>query len=358
MPFAKLYHRKNSKRQIIYGVRYYLTGQSSKNESRFTIGNVSPRRAKEIFERIRALVVQGIDPHDFFQGQTEKNYETQRIRLSELEEAYLKYCAIMNRPTTLELKGEAYRNLRNFIGDLYIDKIAPEKIEAWMASLQTSKTTINIKLRTIRAMFNWGVKRGLINTSPFAGSGIQQFRVPDSDPEDYFSLKEVKLILQTLKESDEALWRLVFLALETGGRLSELTALTGNDVNLKNASVLFRGSTTKTGQRRYVPLRSVAVKELKRWRVMKDKKLFHWRHPSNASKRFRQLLRELNLRETNLGARSFHTLRHTYASHLLMAGVNIFVVSRWLGHSSVRVTEKHYGHMIPETVEVELPWGD
>ncbi|NQS99158.1 MAG: tyrosine-type recombinase/integrase [candidate division Zixibacteria bacterium] len=60
--------------------------------------------------------------------------------------------------------------------------------------------------------------------------------------------------------------------------------------------------------------------------------------------------------KTNTGTRSFHTLRHTYASHLLMYGVNIFIVSRWMGHSSVRVTEKHYGHLIPETVAVELPW--
>ena len=356
MPFAKLYHRKNSKHQVIYGVRYYLTGQSSKNESRFTIGNVSPRRAKEIFERIRAMVVQGIDPHDYFEEQTEKNNETHRIKLSELEEAYLKYCSISNQPSTLGLKAEAYRSLRDFIGDCYADKITPEKIEAWMSGLKIAKTSVNIKLRTVRAMFNWGVKRGLITDNPFANSGIQQFRVPDSDPEDYFSLTEVQLILKTLKNSDEALWRLVFLALETGGRLSELAALTGNDIDLQNARVLFRGPTTKTGQRRYVPLRSIAVEEIKTWSVKKDKKIFHWQHPSNASKRFRQLLRELNLRETNSGARSFHTLRHTYASHLLMAGVNIFVVSRWMGHSSVRVTEKHYGHLIPNSVEVELPW--
>ena len=39
-----------------------------------------------------------------------------------------------------------------------------------------------------------------------------------------------------------------------------------------------------------------------------------------------------------------------------MTGINIFVVSRWLGHSSVKVTEKYYGHLIPDTVNVSLPW--
>ena len=71
---------------------------------------------------------------------------------------------------------------------------------------------------------------------------------------------------------------------------------------------------------------------------------------------FRIFLQKLNLWKTNSGTRSFHTLRHTYASHLLMSGVNIFIVSRWMGHSSVKVTEKNYGHLIPNSVEVKLPW--
>jgi integrase len=125
---------------------------------------------------------------------------------------------------------------------------------------------------------------------------------------------------------------------------------------LENARILFRGASTKSGLRRFVPLRNSAVEEMKTWGVERDKKIFPWQYTSNVSKLFRELLRELNLRKTNFGSRSFHTLRHTYASHLLMSGVNIFVVSRWLGHSSVNVTEKHYGHLIPNSVEVKLPW--
>jgi hypothetical protein len=39
-----------------------------------------------------------------------------------------------------------------------------------------------------------------------------------------------------------------------------------------------------------------------------------------------------------------------------MSGVNIFTISRWLEHNSVKVTEKNYGHLIPNSVEVKLPW--
>ena len=355
MACAKLYSRKNGKGHRIYYVRYYLPGQREKRRQ-FTIGNVSSRRAKEIAERIRALIIQGVDPHEFAEEQAEKTVEKNHLRLSELEEAYIQHCLITNRSSTIEIKRNAFRDLRFFLGDCYAAEITPEKIEAWMTSLNISKTTVNIKLRTIRAMFNWGFKREMIDVNPFKNGGIKQYKVPDNDPEGFFNLDEVRLILKTLKNQDEMLWRLVFLALETGGRLSELIALTGDDIEPRNERILFRGPTTKTGQRRYVPLRPAVIEEIKKWGIKKDEKLFSWKYASNASKRFRRLLREFNLWKIRNGTRCFHTLRHTYASHLLMSGVNIFTVSRWLGHSSVRVTEKHYGHLIPNTVEVKLPW--
>ena len=58
MAFAKLYHSKNSRNQVFYYVRYYLPGQCSKDEKRFTIGSVSNRRAKEITDRIRRFAAQ------------------------------------------------------------------------------------------------------------------------------------------------------------------------------------------------------------------------------------------------------------------------------------------------------------
>ena len=49
-------------------------------------------------------------------------------------------------------------------------------------------------------------------------------------------------------------------------------------------------------------------------------------------------------------AASFHVLRHTYASHLVMAGGAIAVAAANLGHSDTRMTEKHYAHLAPNYV--------
>ena len=149
---------------------------------------------------------------------------------------------------------------------------------------------------------------------------------------------------------------MVFLALETGGRISELLSLRKEDIDIEGARILFRGKSTKSGKNRYVPLRSKAMLEIKGWKPHHDGRIFRWYDAKKPSKRFTQALRQLGLDKTSSGRRTFHTLRHTYASHLLMTGHNIFVVSRWLGHSSVNVTEKHYGHLIPEMLQVDLPY--
>lgn len=65
---------------------------------------------------------------------------------------------------------------------------------------------------------------------------------------------------------------------------------------------------------------------------------------------------------TNEGARldptaTFHTLRHTYASHAVMAGVPLMVVAQNLGHSDTRMVEKHYGHLAPSYARDEIAKG-
>lgn len=55
-----------------------------------------------------------------------------------------------------------------------------------------------------------------------------------------------------------------------------------------------------------------------------------------------------------IGTTGWQILRHSFASHLVMAGVSIFQVSRLLGHSSVRVTESNYAHLAPDKLGAEL----
>lgn len=67
--------------------------------------------------------------------------------------------------------------------------------------------------------------------------------------------------------------------------------------------------------------------------------------------KFKKYLRASGVK--NSEGLNLHSLRHTFASHLVMAGVNLCTVSKLLGHSSVRVTEM-YAHLVPDHLKVSV----
>ena len=197
MAYVNLYSRKSHKGFRVYFVRYYLPGQRNKRRQ-FTIGNVSSRRAKEITERIRSMVLQGVDPHEYAKQQAEKTNGKSRLKLTKLEEIYLQHSSISNRPKTIKVKQDAVKRLREFVGNCYVDTITQEMIENWMTSMKVSKTSVNIYFRSIRSMFNWAFEQDFIKVNPFANGRIKQFKTSDVDPDDYFTLEENHLILGEL----------------------------------------------------------------------------------------------------------------------------------------------------------------
>ena len=67
------------------------------------------------------------------------------------------------------------------------------------------------------------------------------------------------------------------------------------------------------------------------------------RSPNGLSQQWLGVVRQLGLQA------SFHSLRHTHASHLIAEGVDIMTISRRLGHASPSITLTVYGHLMPNT---------
>ena len=202
--------------------------------------------------------------------------------------------------------------------------------------------SVSIYYRALQAMFNWGIKREKINNSSFdKTSDVKQ---KAANPANYFTVDEIRKMFKNLNGE---LGRLVFLALETGGRIGELVKLEWDDIDLEEGFIHFRGDNTKTGQRRQVPLRRSTIETIKSWGTGEGR-IFRWIDKKYPSRSFTRLLRELKLDKIPRGIRTFHTLRHTFASHLLMNGVDIYTVSKLLGHASVKTTERVYSHFMQD----------
>lgn len=132
---------------------------------------------------------------------------------------------------------------------------------------------------------------------------------------------------------------LILTALNTGLRRGELTALRWTDVNLEQCNLTVRAAAAKGGKRRDVPLNDEAKSALERWRCRcKTERVFEI---ADAKTAFTKLLAGAEINDF-----SFHDLRHTFASKLVMAGVDLNTARELLGHADLKMTLR-YSHLAP-----------
>ncbi|MFZ4405321.1 MAG: tyrosine-type recombinase/integrase, partial [Pseudobdellovibrionaceae bacterium] len=190
---------------------------------------------------------------------------------------------------------------------------------------------------------------------------------------DYLSQQE---ILQLLRgNSTEECYPLILVALNTGLRIGELTGLCWDRVNFQTNMIEVSRSltrsglanTTKTNLIRYIPMnnevRDCLEDLLKKQKgpqfVFTDPKGNHYNPDHFSQRKFQQALDRVGVRRVH-----FHILRHTYASHFMMNGGNIYDLQKILGHTKVDMTMK-YAHLSPqhlnravETVRFSAEGGD
>ncbi len=132
------------------------------------------------------------------------------------------------------------------------------------------------------------------------------------------------------------------LALHTGMRLGEQFSLTWDQVHLERCQIML--NMTKNGSRRAVPLNSTAMAALKRIQadsghVFRSK----YGEPLQTPRAWF----EKALRRSGVEGVTWHTLRHTFVSRLVVAGVHLKQVQELAGHKTIQMTAR-YAHLAPE----------
>lgn len=249
-----------------------------------------------------------------------------------------------------------------FFGGIYLDEIAPESIEEYKQQRSraiskntarrkdgvretVSRSTINKELRLIKFLFSYAWKRDYIATNP--ARLTRQFRVPEKEPR-FLSTEEIEKF-QAACENISAMKRMVFLtALHTGMRLSELYNLRWEDLDFENrrVKVVSRENwDTKNYRNRYIPMTEVLYLELMQHRLRYGS-LGPYCFCHGNGEQFSDLGGTLSrvAREAGLKHFTMHTLRHTFASHLVMNGEQLPTVQKLLGHSTITTT-MIYAHL-------------
>lgn len=240
------------------------------------------------------------------------------------------------------------------------------RLEEYCAELRDAgnkPSTLNQKMSAVRTALEHARKRGEIEVVP----DIPNFE-DNNLKERYLELDEERIALAWLAGNAapadvEACYmaHLVPVLLDTGLRLTEALTLTPTQRRPANPPAMPWGAvwlphgSTKTNRGRVVPLTERAAagidamlaspmqKQLIAWHRTDEDRPARW-----AGNRFRTLTDK-----TKIAGVTLHTLRHTCASRLVQAGVDLYRVKEWLGHRSITTTER-YAHLAPASLSTAL----
>ena len=212
-----------------------------------------------------------------------------------------------------------------------------------------SDITINNYIRNLRAFFNWLDRDYLLTKNPM--KRIQQIKV-NRKAKAYISDEDFKRLTSLMDKSyfpEHRDFAMIYLMLDSGMRLGECSVLLVTDVELAQRRIMLRADITKGRKDRVVFFSKKTELILRRWMQFKDRYvesdyLFPVKSTgasvgvSNFETNFKSYIRRAGIDE-NI---SPHCIRNNFAKRCLMSGMDLYTLSKLLGHSSVTVTEQAY----------------
>ena len=211
--------------------------------------------------------------------------------------------------------------------------------------------TINRYFGFLRHVLMMAVNDGKLTRNPM--SGVKFF--PEAHRVRFFSDDELRHLHRLIESSN---WKVVAFALETGLRKSEQFQLRWEHISFESRTLSI--PLPKGGRTRHVPLSQDALSILRSF----DSFLASpWVFPGIKShlqpmdsRAFLRRAFEPALKKAGIQDASWHTLRHTTASRLVMAGVPLPTVKEVLGHRNIQTTLR-YAHLAPSHIQAAMEKG-
>ena len=304
-----------------------------------------------------------------------------KLTLVEFLDQWEAWAASQVSAKTLERYHElAAHHVKPHIGNARVQKLKTVNFAVLYGKLQKAKPegaglaprTIGHVHRLLHRVFGHAVKWGIVVINPVTAAEpprVQRTEIQILAPD------QIKLVLQALR--GRRLYGVALTGLATGMRRGEIVALRWGDIDLDNGKIrvdrsleqtngglAFKEPKTKAG-RRVVSIPSSVIAELRNhWREQQEDRLAlgmgkagnddlvfpRWDGspwpPDRLSSTWAKTISTLKLPKV-----TFHALRHTHASQLIAAGLDVVTVSRRIGHSNPTVTLTVYAHLFGSTDE-------
>ncbi len=328
---AWLYKRK-AKKGVKYALRWY--------DERGRVRTQSVGPDKKLAERLRKEKEHGINS-----GVTR---EVTRITFEDFVREHLELVKGRLSERTVPEHETTLRQFRETCGPRLLADVSVRMVEEFLSARRkhVRDATVNRNLRTLKAVFNLAIKRGYLESNPFAQ--VKQVKEPQREIR-VLSTEDIERLLEACPDLRGRC--LVYLALVTGMRRGELCNLRWCDLDLAAGLVRIvnrEGWSTKSRKNRIVGIPPGAVLMLEELRLVNDYEYVFSTtgappRGDNTRKEFAQIVKESGIKHATL-----HDLRRTFVTHLAMAGENEAIVQALAGHQSMDTTLKYYTKVFPE----------
>jgi len=328
-------------------------------------GAAYPIRSKksermDAYKQAQKGVMKIIDQHEKKLNRGHDPIQTNPILSRYLETDYYPYLRSNRREGTLVSYRNALNHFLRINSDRRLSQYKRIDIEKYkhhrLESDGVRKVTINIEIRGIKAAFSWAYKHDILEKHPLKGQGFlfdvkaHKRAFKDYELQRLFKFTNGKMIGLVIR-----------LAYHTGMRIGELSSIKWKLVDLKDKFIYLPAEITKTNSSRSVPLNPEAFNIVKifesqlRSKVQKYPNWYNERdkmdcfllqkdrgHGQYVRRSIQDMFRK-SMKEAGLPQElTFHSLRHSFATHALEKGANIYGVSKIMGHSTPMVTSQFY----------------
>ena len=265
--------------------------------------------------------------------------------IQELKQKFLEDLQMKNRsPQTINGYEKDIRFFQEFLefhfnGPVFVEDITEDDFEAYMKYLRNQRglqpRSQNRYISTLRSMYNYAFKKHLILVN--VAQYIENIQYQRAERE-YLNLQELEVLFSHI---DVDIVKISVMTLAyTGVRISELKELKLDDVDLVNMTIKVMGKGSK---QRIVPISDTLHKILTNYLAtlhpQNSEYFFATKKTGRLSAQYvNKVIRESVLKAGFTKKVSAHTLRHSFASHLVKSKVDLATLQRLLGHSNVRTT--------------------
>ncbi len=261
-----------------------------------------------------------------------------------IEDHYRPWCQTNNKGYE---NGKRFwlNNIVQMWGNLALDELGYAQVAWYQKQMKNKGThvTFNRVHSTLSHMYTIARKMKLVDGNPIADTNElkwkEEYRIR------YLTLEETAALI---KACPNHLRPMVLTALHTGMRKGEILGLRlGEHVDLDSLNISLKAEETKGGKDRHIPINKTLLSVLKQVAMGKEAGDYIFSKPDGSP--FVDVKRAFGsaLKKAQINGATFHTLRHTFASHLVMAGVDLYTVGDLLGHADYKQTQK-YAHLSPD----------